>query len=291
LPAPAVRTTDDCFAAAADQFTYSRRVDLQLVNKVALVTGGASGIGSAVVQLLASEGARVAVVDRDASAGKALASEVRSRQQPCEFFLADLSREEECRRCVDLAMEAFGGIDVLVNNAGGNDRVGLDQPPGDFAGSLQRNLMHFFAVTHFAADALKRSRGAIVNVTSKVAVTGQGHTSGYAAAKGGVNALTREWAAALAPHGVRVNAVAPAECDTPGYRRWFEAQPNPAAARRAVEESVPLGRRMTTPEELAAAIVFLASPRSSHTTGQIVYVDGGYTHLDRGLTTFARPQQ
>lgn len=266
-------------------------MDLQLASKVALVTGGASGIGAAVVRLLADEGARVAIVDRDESAGAALAAELRRRQQPVEFIRADLAQEEECRRGVELAMRAFNGIDVLVNNAGGNDTVGLEQAPADFARSLQRNLAHFFSVTHFALDALKRSRGAIVNVTSKVAVTGQGHTSGYAAAKGGVNALTREWAAALASHGVRVNAVAPAECDTPGYRRWFEAQADPAAARRAIESLVPLGRRLTAAEEIAAAIVFLASPRSSHTTGQIVYVDGGYTHLDRALTSSSRVQQ
>jgi NAD(P)-dependent dehydrogenase (short-subunit alcohol dehydrogenase family) len=123
-----------------------------------------------------------------------------------------------------------------------------------------------------------------VNVSSKVAVTGQGHTSGYAAAKGGVNALTREWAAALAPHGVRVNAVVPAECDTPGYQRWFESQADPKRAKEAIEKLVPLGSRMTTPEEVAAAILFLASPCSAHTTGQLLFVDGGYTHLDRALT-------
>jgi hypothetical protein len=132
--------------------------------------------------------------------------------------------------------------------------------------------------------ALKKARGSIVNISSKVAFTGQGHTSGYAAAKGGVNALTREWATALARDGIRVNAVAPAECDTPHYQRWFEAQPNPADARAAIEKMIPLDRRLTTPEELALSAIFLASPCSSHTTGQIIFVDGGYTHLDRALT-------
>jgi NAD(P)-dependent dehydrogenase (short-subunit alcohol dehydrogenase family) len=162
--------------------------------------------------------------------------------------------------------------------------VGLEQSPAEFMGSLQRNLFHVFAVTHFALEALKKTRGSIVNISSKVAFTGQGHTSGYAAAKGGVNALTREWATALARDGVRVNAVAPAECDTPHYQKWFEAQPNPAEARAAIEKMIPLERRLTTPEELALSAVFLASPCSSHTTGQIIFVDGGYTHLDRALT-------
>ena len=130
-----------------------------------------------------------------------------------------------------------------------------------------------------------------MNVGSKVAVTGQGRTSGYAAAKGGILALTREWALALACHGVRVNCVVPAECDTPLYERWFDAQPDPARARQAVQRLVPLGKRLTTPREVAAAIVFLACGRASHITGQIVYVDGGYTHLDRALTASDVPTE
>jgi NAD(P)-dependent dehydrogenase (short-subunit alcohol dehydrogenase family) len=123
-----------------------------------------------------------------------------------------------------------------------------------------------------------------VNVGSKVAETGQGRTSGYAAAKGAIHALTREWAVALAPQGVRVNAVVPAECDTDQYQRWFEKQPDPKAARASVERLVPLGRRLTKPEEIADAIVFLASGRAAHMTGQLLHVDGGYTHLDRAAS-------
>jgi NAD(P)-dependent dehydrogenase (short-subunit alcohol dehydrogenase family) len=259
-------------------------VDLGLQNKVALVTGGASGIGAAVTRLLTSEGARVVIADRDEAGGSSLARDLNAQQQTCHFVHSDLTMEADCQRCVQETLDRFGGLDLLINNAGGNDTVGLEQSPAEFSQSLQRNLLHVFAITHYAVEALKKSRGSIVNVSSKVSVTGQGHTSGYAAAKGGVNALTREWAAALAVHGIRVNAIAPAECDTPKYRRWFEAQADPAKARASVERLVPLGRRMTTPEEIAAAIVFLASPRSSHTTGQIVFVDGGYTHLDRALT-------
>jgi NAD(P)-dependent dehydrogenase (short-subunit alcohol dehydrogenase family) len=264
-------------------------VDLGLKNKIAFVTGGASGIGAAAVRLLAEEGARVAFTDRNETAGSLLVSELsigQSRRECC-FIPAELTAEADCERCVRQTLEAFGGLDILVNNAGGNDAIGLEQSPAEFMASLKRNLFHVFAVTHFALGALRKSRGAIVNVSSKVAVTGQGHTSGYAAAKGGVNALTREWAAALARDRIRVNAVAPAECDTPKYQSWFDAQPDPAQARAAIEALVPLGRRMTEAEEIAATIVFLASPRSSHTTGQIVFVDGGYTHLDRALTQTA----
>lgn len=259
-------------------------MDLGLKDKVALVTGGASGIGAAVARLFIAEGAFVVIADRDEARGSSLAQELAAPNARCQLVKCNLALEQDCQRCVQQAVEAFGAIDVLVNNAGGNDLIGIDQSPAEFMASLQRNLFHVFAVTHFALEHLKKTQGAIVNVSSKVAVTGQGHTSGYAAAKGGVNALTREWAAALAPDGIRVNAVAPAECDTPHYRQWFASQGDPAQARAAIEKLIPLAQRMTTPEEIAATIVFLASPRSSHTTGQIAFVDGGYTHLDRALT-------
>jgi NAD(P)-dependent dehydrogenase (short-subunit alcohol dehydrogenase family) len=265
----------------------ARRMDLGLRNKVALVTGGASGIGAAVVRLLAEEGARVAFVDRDEAAAAQLTRELELAGRESCFILADLTREEDCRRGVTETLHRFGALDILINNAGVNDAVGLERPPADFMASLQRNLFPVLAVTHFALAALRAARGVILNVSSKVALTGQGHTSGYAAAKGGVNALTREWAAALASAGVRVNTVVPAECATPQYERWFQAQPVPTEARAAIEKLVPLGKRMTTSEEIAAAIVFLASSRSSHTTGQIMVVDGGYTHLDRALTQSA----
>lgn len=259
-------------------------MDLGLKNKVALVTGGASGIGAATVRMLAAEGVRVALADLNDDASARLTSELSKAGQESCRIQADLTRESDCQRCVAETISVFGGLDILINNAGVNDAIGLEQAPSEFMSSIQKNLFHIFAVTHFALDALKKARGAIVNVSSKVAVTGQGHTSGYAAAKGGVNALTREWAAALAPHGVRVNCVVPAECDTPQYQRWFESQPDSKKAKATIEKLIPLGQRMTTPEEIAAGILFLASPRSAHTTGQLLFVDGGYTHLDRALT-------
>ena len=118
-----------------------------------------------------------------------------------------------------------------------------------------------------------------------MATTGQGRTSGYAASKGALEALTREWAVGLAGSGVRVNAVVPAECDSDQYQRWFSSQPDPAAARARVEALIPLGHRLTTVDELASAIVWLASSRAGHVTGQFLFVDGGYTHLDRAATS------
>jgi len=256
-------------------------MDLQLNGKAALVTGGAKGIGEATCRLLKAEGARVAIVDRDRQAGEALAAEL---GEGAVFVFADLTAETACLAAVEATVETFGGLDILVNNAGVNDGVDLDRPPADFMASLQLNLFHVYAVTHYAREYLRRARGAVINLSSKVSVTGQGATSGYAAAKGAINALTREWALALAGDGVRVNCVVPAECDTPQYRNWFASLPDPEGTRAAIEALVPLGRRMTSAEELAAMIVFLASPVSSHTTGQIVFVDGGYTHFDRAFT-------
>jgi L-fucose dehydrogenase len=262
---------------------HAASMNLELKDKAVLITGGASGIGAACARLFVEEGARVAILDRDRERGEALAATLRGAGTVV-FISAELTAEAACAEAVEHVTGAFGRLDVLVNNAGINDHIALEQPPAEFFRSLQRNLLHVFAVTHFARCALIESKGAIVNVGSKVAVTGQGQTSGYAAAKGGILALTREWALALARHGVRVNCVVPAECDTPLYRRWFDAQPDPARARAEVGQLVPLGGRLTTPEEIAATIVFLCSPRASHTTGQIVFVDGGYTHLDRRVS-------
>jgi L-fucose dehydrogenase len=171
-----------------------------------------------------------------------------------------------------------------VNNAGINDNVGLDAGRAAFVQSLEKNLIHYYTMAHYCVPHLKASRGAIVNISSKTAVTGQGNTSGYCASKGGQLALTREWAAALANDGVRVNAVIPAEVMTPLYRSWIASFDHPEEKLAAITSKIPLGKRLTTAEEIADTAVFLLSQRAAHTTGQWVYVDGGYSHLDRALT-------
>ena len=260
-------------------------MDLQLKNRVVIVTGGASGIGASCVRLFVEEGARVAIVDRDEVAAWRLADALEAAREEgrVRVVKAELSGPEECGRAVEEVVLAWGSLHVLVNNAGYNDAVGLDRSAEDFFESVRQNLGPAYAMTHHGRKHLVASRGVVINVGSKVSVTGQGATSGYAAAKGAINALTREWALALAPGGVRVNAVLPAECLTPSYQRWFDAQDNPGAAQTAVARMIPLEQRLTKPEEVAAMIVFLASARSSHTTGQILFVDGGYTHLDRAF--------
>ena len=155
--------------------------------------------------------------------------------------------------------------------------------------SLRSNLLHYYSLAHFALPLLKAVRGSIVNISSKVALTGQGNTSAYAAAKGAQLALTREWAAELIHYGIRVNAVSPAEVLTPLYEAWVGRQPDPKATLKNISALIPLEGRMTTVAEIAAAVVFLLSPKQSgHTTAQHIIVDGGYVHLDRLLTGKAR---
>ena len=259
-------------------------MDLELTDKVAIVTGGAKGIGAAIVRALVREGATPIVIDRDEAAARELQHDVAAPGRRVEIVVADLTDVSQCRRAVGDALGRTGRLDAVVNNAGVNDRVGLEAgSPAAFLESIGRNLVHVYAITHHALPALKQSRGAIVNIASKVAMTGQGGTSGYAAAKGGILALTREWAVELLPAGIRVNAVVPAEVMTPLYRQWLGTFPDPDRAQAEIVARIPLGHRMTTPDEIAATVVFLLSARASHTTGQQVVVDGGYTHLDRAV--------
>jgi len=260
-------------------------VDLQLKDKVVIVTGGAKGIGEAIVRACVAEGAISVIVDRDAEAGQRLQTELQSGGATCGLITVDLSTLESCQQSVAKTVEKFGRLDALVNNAGRNDKVGLEQgSPADYVASLQRNLVHYYSMAHYSLPHLKRVRGSIVNIGSKTAVTGQGGTSGYASSKGAIMALTREWAAELLPYGIRVNTVIPAEVMTPLYRSWLDTFPNPQEKLRTILAKIPLENRMTTAEEIAAMVVFLLSGRSGHTTGQHLFVDGGYVHLDRALT-------
>jgi L-fucose dehydrogenase len=257
-------------------------MDLGLQDRVILVTGGARGIGGAISRVLAAEGAVPVIVGHDQTDNEAAVRAITSAGGRAHAILAELTHTEECQTAIEGAIARLGRLDGLVNNAGVNDRVGLDGGDTErFLLSLRRNLVHYYDVSRFALPELKRSRGSIVNIGSKVAETGQGGTSAYAAACGGRNALTREWAVELAGHGVRVNAVIVAECWTPMYEQWLRSVPDPAEARQRIEARIPLGRRMTTGEEIADAVAFLLSPRSGHTTGQLLHVDGGYVHLDR----------
>jgi L-fucose dehydrogenase len=261
-------------------------MDLGLHDGVIVVTGGGAGIGQAITRACLDEGATVVVVSRASDNVKNFLAEMLNTRRKCDFVEAHLADPAQCRQAVDYVRERYGKLLGLVNNAGANDGVGLESgTPERFTESLQQNLAHYYAMAHYALPMLKASQGSIVNISSKVALTGQGGTSAYAAAKGAQLALTREWAAELAPHGVRANSVLPAEVMTPLYERWISSRPDPKAAVESIERRIPLGHRFTEAREIAAMTVFLLSPaQSGHTTGQNIVVDGGYTHLDRALT-------
>ena len=260
-------------------------MDLALKDKVVLITGGAKGIGAAIAKTVAQEGAIPVIVDRDQEAAEKLHAELRLRASDSYLVVAELATAEACSGVVEQTLKKLGRIDALVNNAGVNDGVGLEKgTPDQFVASLQRNLLHYYNMAHYAVPYLKRTGGSIVGISSKTAVTGQGGTSGYVASKGAILALTREWAVELLPYGIHVNAVVPAEVMTPLYQQWLSTFGNPEEKLKTIVAKIPLGKRMTTSEEIAAMVVFLISSKASHITGQHLYVDGGYVHLDRALT-------
>ncbi len=259
-------------------------MELNLQNKVIIVTGGAKGIGEGIVQRLAAEGARPVIVGRNQQDNLQTLELLKANGGDGLAVEAELTNNEECRKAVEATLEAFGSIDGLVNNAGVNDGVGLASGSYEaFISSLHKNLVHYYLMAHYALPALKKSKGSIVNIGSKTAETGQGNTSAYAAANGGRNALTREWAVELLPFDIRVNAVIVAECYTPLYDKWISSFPDPEEKLLSITDKIPLGKRMTTSAEIANMVAFLLSDCSSHTTGQLIHVDGGYVHLDRIL--------
>ena len=256
-------------------------MDLQLKDRVVLVTGGAKGIGEAVCRALVQEGAMPVIVDKDEAAGESLKQKLNGR---AFFIKSNIISADACQEVITKTIALTGSLYGIVNNAGVNDGIGLKNgSPVKFVTSLNNNVGHYYYLTHYALQHLIKSKGVIVNVSSKTALTGQGGTSGYVAAKGAILSLTREWAVELLEHGVRVNAVVPAEVWTPMYETWIKAQKNPEEKLEAITNKIPLHNRMTTPQEIADTVLFLLSSRASHITGQWIHVDGGYVHLDRAI--------
>lgn len=259
-------------------------MDLELKDKIIIVTGGAKGIGEGIAKVLSAEGAVAVIVGRNEQDNESTVKAIEKTGGKAFGVKAELSVAAECEAAVKQVITKFGRIDGLVNNAGVNDGVGLENGNYEkFMSSLHKNVVHYYLMAHYSLPELKKTKGAIVNITSKTAETGQGNTSAYAAANGGRNALTREWAVELLKYGIRVNAVVVAECFTPLYAKWIETLPDPQQKLKEIEAKIPLENRMTTSEEIANTVAFLLSERSSHTTGQLIHVDGGYVHLDRAL--------
>ncbi|GLR18696.1 L-fucose dehydrogenase [Portibacter lacus] len=260
-------------------------MDLDLKDKVIVVTGGSKGIGWGITQSLAAEGAIPFIVGRKEVDVLKAVNTIKDQGGKASFALAELTDPEQCKSAIESVVKAFGRIDGLVNNAGVNDGVGLEHGNyDDFMRSIQRNVAHYYLMAQLSLPYLKKNKGSIVNIGSKTSFTGQGGTSGYAASNGGRNALTREWAVELLPYSIRVNAVIVAECFTPLYSRWIKTFDNPVEKLADITRNIPLENRMTTAAEIADTVAFLLSSKSSHTTGQLIFVDGGYTHLDRSIT-------
>lgn len=259
-------------------------MDLQLKDRIVIVSGGAKGIGKGIVLALAREGAFPVIIGRNEKDNLVVLGELEKMGHRGGAVSAELADPVNCEQAINKVLDQYGRIDGLVNNAGVNDGVGLEK--GDYARfmeSLHKNLVHYYLLAHFALPALKLSKGSIVNISSKTAETGQGGTSAYAAANGGRNALTREWAVELAKYSIRVNAVIVAECYTPLYDKWIKGLPDGAEKLKKIVSMIPYENRFTTAEEIADMTIFLLSPLSSHTTGQLIHVDGGYVHLDRAM--------
>jgi L-fucose dehydrogenase len=259
-------------------------MNLGLKEKVIIVTGGAKGIGEGISESLALESAIVAIVGRNQDDNLRCIEKIQATGGQAFSFVAELNKPEESERVVQEIYTMFGRIDGLVNNAGINDGVGLASGNYEkFMASLHANLIHYYLMAQACLPHLIKTKGAIVNIGSKTAETGQGNTSAYAASNGGRNAMTREWAVELLPYEIRVNAVIVAECYTPMYDKWIKTLENPEEKLKSITDTIPLGNRMTTQEELGAMVAFLLSKKSSHTTGQLIHVDGGYVHLDRAI--------
>ena len=258
-------------------------MELGLQEKVIIITGGGSGIGASVADKLSLIGATPVIIDKS-KPDDTFYEIIKKRCPRAIWKILDLCDDQECKHAVEDILTKLSRIDGLVNNAGINDAVGISAGPNEFRKSLDRNLVHYYTMANLCIKELIKTKGAIVNVSSKVVLTGQSGTSAYAAAKGGILALTREWATEHSNRGLRVNAVIPGEVMTPMYEKWLEGFKTPDEKLKQINSRIPLEKRMTKVEELAMPIVFLLSQWAGHITGQFLVVDGGYSHLDRALT-------
>jgi len=247
----------------------------RLENKVALITGGATGIGEAIAKKFALEGARVFIAGMPQDPVVEVKSEIIAAGGHCESYSGDLSEEKDAREAATKCKEMFGQLDILVNNAGVFPEFAtVDEYPLDaFDNMLKNNLRTTFLMTKFCLPDLKKSKGNIVNLGSVSGLLGQPNITPYGGTKGFIHAFTRGVANEQIPNGIRVNAVCPGPIDT----AWTRSEHGPMTTKDEVmlKVATPMGRR-GTPEEIANGACFLASDEASYITGHLLYVDGGF---------------
>lgn len=255
-----------------------------LANKVAIVTGGANGIGRATAERLAREGAQIVVADVDDEEGNKVVAAIKAAGNDAVFRTADISERLDVYNLVAAARDAFGKIDVLVNNAGiVDDQPFLELEEAEFDRVMRTNVKGAFLISQAVAKQMVRQckadakcvPGAIVNVTSVNARFGQPDHLAYAVSKGALEQLTRSTALALAPYGIRVNAVGPGTVETAMVSQVYEDD----KARQAALSRTPL-RRFGTPAEIASVIAWLASKEASYLTGTTIWAEGGRFSLN-----------
>jgi NAD(P)-dependent dehydrogenase (short-subunit alcohol dehydrogenase family) len=250
----------------------------RLDGRIALVTGGATGIGAAIVRLFAAEGARVSFCSRSEQPGRNLERKFKSDGYDVAFFECDAAIEKEAKALVKSTMDLYGGIDILVNNAAVSKLVPVEEMSlADWELILSKNLTSMFLMSRESIPALRRSqRASIINLGSTYAVVGASGSAAYALTKAGAVSFSKTLALELAGDGIRVNALCPGATETRLYHEWLGTQADAEKAKSDLAAKHPLGR-IGQPDEMARAALYLASEDASFVTGHALLVDGGYT--------------
>ena len=251
---------------------------MRLRDKVAIITGGSSGIGQATALLFAKEGAKIVIASRNPEEGSKTVDMIKKEGGKAVFIKTDVSKELEVKNLVESTVKIFGKIDILYNNAG----IELAKPvtettEAEWDSVLNINLKGvFFGCKYAIPHMLKNGKGSIINTASAAGIVGFPNLAAYCASKGGIVLLTKEMALDYARQGIRVNAICPGAIMTPMLERFFEKAPDPALVKKQMADSHPMGR-LGKPEEIANTALFLASDESSFITGHALLVDGGMT--------------
>jgi NAD(P)-dependent dehydrogenase (short-subunit alcohol dehydrogenase family) len=251
---------------------------MKLLNKVAIITGGSSGIGRATSILFAREGAKVVIASRDPEEGREVVDVIKKAGGKAVFVRTDVSKEAEVKSLIDFTVKLFGRVDVLYNNAG----IELAKTVAETSGEELDNILNvnlkgvFYGCKHAIPYMLKQGGGSIINTASIAGLVGTPNLAAYCASKGGIVLLTKSMALDYAKNSIRINCVCPGAVMTPMIKRFVEKAPDPEQAMKALDAEHPIGR-IGRPEEIANAVLFLAGEDSSFITGIALPVDGGFT--------------